>query len=250
MLHFKADLHVHTVLSPCAQVEMIPPIIVRTALNLEINLIAITDHNTTHNISAVQAAASGTSLTVLPGIEVQTREDVHILCLFDSLDQTDAYQQIVDNALPRLKNDPEHFGEQYVVDSTGEFIRSEERLLLVSTALTIDEAIRHAHDLDGLAIPAHINRQAFGLIPTLGFIPPNLRADAYEITRWLTPESAHEKYPELGGCPIIVGSDAHHPSEMLGNLHFEMKEPTIQEIKLALAMRAGRKFELALVSQK
>lgn len=250
MQHFKADLHVHTVLSPCAQVEMIPPIIVRTALNLEINLIAITDHNATYNISAVQAAAIGTGLTVLPGIEVQTREDVHLLCLFDSLDQINAYQRIVDESLPGLKNNPEYFGEQFVVDSTGDFVRSEERLLLVSTALTIDEAIRHAHDLDGLAIPAHINRQAFGLIPTLGFIPNNLRADAFEITRWLAPESAREKYPELGNSPIIIGSDAHHPSEMLGNLLFEMNEPTIQEIKLALASCAGRKFELALVSQK
>ena len=101
---FRADLHVHTVLSPCADVEMIPPLIVETALELGINLIAITDHNSTANIEAVQKAALHTSLTVLPGMELQTKEDVHSLCLFDTLDQTNSFQKIVNATLPVLNN--------------------------------------------------------------------------------------------------------------------------------------------------
>src|ERR1041385_6788538 len=96
MNQYRAELHVHTVLSPCAGVEMIPPVIVDEALAHGINLIAITDHNQTANISAVMEAAQGTGLTVLPGMELQTSEEVHVLCLFDGLDQAEAWQRRVD----------------------------------------------------------------------------------------------------------------------------------------------------------
>ena len=132
MKTFRADLHVHTVLSPCAAIEMIPPLIVQEALTQGIRLIAITDHNATGNIGAVQKAAAGTDLIVIAGMEVQTREEVHVLCLFDTLSQAEAWQQIVDQALPAIENNPDFFGEQFVVDETGDFIRSEERLLLNS----------------------------------------------------------------------------------------------------------------------
>src|SRR5512144_2700049 len=100
MKRFRADLHVHTVLSPCAEVEMIPPRIVQQALELEIDLIAITDHNASANVGAVQKAAEGTNLTVLPGMEVQTREDVHLLTIFESADALNAWQGQVDRSLP------------------------------------------------------------------------------------------------------------------------------------------------------
>src|SRR5689334_21453276 len=133
----RADLHVHTVLSPCADVEMIPPLIVQQALEKKLDLIAITDHNSSANVRAVQKAAQGTSLTVMPGMEVQSREDVHLLTLFETLDALEAWQAQVDTALPNLPNDTEYFGEQFIVDDTGEFIRSEPRLLLNSTDFSI-----------------------------------------------------------------------------------------------------------------
>src|SRR5512141_848639 len=125
MKQFRADLHVHTVLSPCADVEMIPPLIVQRALENNIDLIAITDHNASANVRAVQKAAGSTDLIVLAGMEVQSREDVHLLTLFETLDALEAWQEQVDNALPNLPNDPDYFGEQFIVDETGEFIRSE-----------------------------------------------------------------------------------------------------------------------------
>src|SRR5512143_1389353 len=108
MSTYRADLHVHTVLSPCADVEMIPPLIVEEALQRGIRLLAITDHNATANIAAVQkaaaaaSAAAGTELTILPGMELQTREEVHVLCLFDKLEQAFALQQWVDARLPEF----------------------------------------------------------------------------------------------------------------------------------------------------
>lgn len=229
---------------------MIPPLIVLSALQLGINLIAITDHNATDNIEAVQIAASGTGVTVLPGIELQTREDIHLLCLFDTLEQIRAFQKLVDDTLPNRANDPDFFGEQFVVDATGDFIRSELRLLLASTTLSLEQAIQNAHDLRGIAIPAHIDRQAYGLIPTLGFIPPNLEADAFEISRRMKPNEAKEKYPQLDTLPVIVGGDAHHPSELLGALEFDIETASIVEIKKALRNLENRKYSLVEVKSQ
>src|SRR5512145_2646754 len=114
MKPFRADLHVHTVLSPCAEVEMIPPLIVQEALEQNIDIIAITDHNASANVRAVQKAADGTGLTVLPGMEVQSREDVHLLTFFETIETLDAWQRQVDRALPDLLNDPGFFGEQFI----------------------------------------------------------------------------------------------------------------------------------------
>jgi hypothetical protein len=111
---------------------MIPPLIVQTALEHQIDLIAITDHNASANVSAMQKAAAGSGLTVLPGMEVQSREDVHLLALFETLEALGAWQTQVDKSLPDLPNRPDFFGEQFVVDETGEFIRSEPRLLSTS----------------------------------------------------------------------------------------------------------------------
>jgi len=99
-----ADLHIHTVLSPCAEVEMIPPLIVRRARELGLGLIAITDHNSAENVDSVQRAARGSGLKVLPGMEVQTSEEVHVLCLFDTLEQVLDWQECVFGSLPPLKN--------------------------------------------------------------------------------------------------------------------------------------------------
>ena len=137
MKTFRAELHVHTVLSPCAEVEMIPPLIVQTALERQIDLIAITDHNASANVRAVQIAARGRALTVLPGMEVQSREDVHLLTLFETLEALETWQAELDRSLPDLPNWPEFFGEQFVVDETGEFIRHEPRLLLTSSRFSI-----------------------------------------------------------------------------------------------------------------
>ncbi len=140
MNSYRADLHVHTLLSPCAGIEMIPPLIVQAALERGINLIAITDHNATANIEAVQKAARSSGLSVLAGVELQTREEVHSLCLFDSLEQARDFQEWIDAYLPEVKNNIEFFGEQFVVDETGDFIRREERLLINSVNVSLRQA--------------------------------------------------------------------------------------------------------------
>ncbi len=242
MRKFRADLHVHTVLSPCADVEMIPPLIVQTALEQKIDLIAITDHNASANVRAVQKAATGTQLTVLPGMEVQSREDVHLLALFETLEALETWQAVVDRALPELHNRPEFFGEQFVVDESGEFVRCEPRLLLTSTSFSIDEIFKGVHALGGLVIPAHVERTSYGLLPTLGLISDNWQVTALEISRHTPPETAVRNYPVLRKFPLLQSGDAHRLDEFLGRTIFTLDAPTLLEMRLAFQAISNRQL--------
>jgi 3',5'-nucleoside bisphosphate phosphatase len=237
---FRAELHVHTVVSPCAEVEMIPPLIVQQALQNQIDLIAITDHNSTANVESVMKAAQGSGLTVLAGMELQTIEEVHSLCIFPDLERALAFQKIVDKALPLLPNAPEHLGEQFIVDETGEFIRREERLLIISTDLSLTDAWETVTSLDGLLIPAHVNRKAFGLLENLGFVPTDIPLQTLEISRHLNSHQAVATFPQLDGYTLIKGGDVHHLDEFLGANVFTLEKRSLEELKLALVSFDGR----------
>jgi hypothetical protein len=226
---------------------MIPPLIVPTAIEKGINLLAVTDHNASANVIAVQQAAQDTGLIVLPGMELQTREEVHLLCLFDTREQLDAWQKLVDDHLPPLENDIDHFGEQFVVDETGEFIRREMRLLLTSADLSLEEAIGAVNAIEGLAIPAHVDRKANGLLEILGFVPADITIEALEISRHITVEAAPLRYPQIRGYPLIRDGDAHRLNEFLGVNEFLIESPTVAELKMALRRENGRQHRFRLV---
>ncbi len=234
MITLRAELHVHTVLSPCADVEMIPPLIIEKAVSDGINLLAITDHNSTANIAAVRSAAHGTDVTVLPGMELQTAEEIHVICLFDELEQAYVFQKVVDQNLPPLPNNIDFFGEQFVVDETGDFLRREERLLLASTAISLSEAWEAVTQLGGLLIPAHVNRKAYGLIPTLGFVPTDIPIDILEISSHLRPDQVVATFPQVAGYPLIQSGDAHFLEDILALNNLTLEKPTISEIRKAI----------------
>jgi len=242
MQTYRAELHVHTLLSPCAAVEMIPPLIVEEALLRGIQLLAITDHNASANAQAVIQAAHGSGLHVLPGMELQTREEVHLLCLFDTLEQLAAWQARVDALLPNLSNNIEYFGEQFVVDAEGEFIRREERLLLNSVDIELENAAAEVTRLGGLAIPAHVNRKANGLIEILGLVPPGF--EALEISRHITPQAARQKYPQIRAYPLLQSGDVHMLDGFLGTTEFELAAPSIAEIRMAIGALNNRKMTI------
>ncbi len=233
MKEFRADLHVHTVLSPCAEVEMIPPLIVQEALERKIDIIAITDHNASANVLAVQKAALRSSLRVFGGMEVQSREDVHLLCLFEKIETLAIWQSVVDNALPDTQNNAEYLGEQFVVDESGEFIRSEPRMLLTSTHLSIDDIFKQVNALGGLVIPAHVDRTSYGLFPTLGLLSDEWPILALEISRHITPEKAVITFPSIKKISLIQNGDVHQLDQFLGTTIFTLAEPTLTEIKMA-----------------
>ena len=219
---------------------MIPPLIVQEALEKNVDLIAITDHNASANVGAVQKAADGTSLTVVPGMEVQSREEVHLLTLFETLEALQAWQAEVDRSLPDLPNQPEFFGEQFVVDETGEFVRGEPRMLLTSTCFSIDEIFDRVRTLGGIVIPAHVERFSFGLFPTLGLISESWNLLALEISRHTTPQKAAKTFPAMRNYPLIQSGDVHRLNEFLGATVFTLASPTLLEMQMAFHQIDGR----------
>jgi hypothetical protein len=219
---------------------MIPPLIIQEALDKNIELIAITDHNAIDNIPAVIKAAQGTGIKVLSGMELQTREEIHSLCLFDEFEQVQEFFKSIHDSFPTINNNPDFFGEQFVVDASGEFIRREERLLITSCALSLRAAWEEVDRLKGLMIPAHVNRTAFGLLPVLGFIPQDIPLEIVEISKHITPEEAVVQFPGLAGCHFIQSGDAHMLEEIIGVNELMIEKRTISEIRSSLSGQNGR----------
>jgi hypothetical protein len=239
-----ADLHLHTVLSACAEVEMIPPLIVQRARELGLELLAVTDHNAARNVAAVAAAAAGTGITVLPGMEVQSREEVHLVCLFDTLEQVLAWQERVFAALPDRENDEAFFGAQFVVDAEGEYLETERRLLSISTALSVEQVVAGVRALGGIVLAAHVDRPSFSLVANLGFVPPGLEIAGIELSRRADPAAALQRLPQLRAHGLVVSGDAHRLEEMTARTMFKVKVPVVAELALALAGSEGRRVEI------
>jgi PHP family Zn ribbon phosphoesterase len=241
------DLHLHTILSACAEIEMIPPLIVQRALALHLDVIAITDHNTADNAGAVIEAAeaiAGPDLTVLPGMEVTTREEAHMLCLFDTVDQAREWQEAVLAALPQRQNNAELFGEQYVVDASGKYIRTEERLLAAATSLSVEQVVTQVNALGGICLPAHIDRPSCSIIASLGFIPPHLDIAGVEMSSLTSLKKTVKWGAILGGWGVLVNSDAHRLNEMSARTRIRVTAPTVAEIRLALEGKNGRGLDI------
>jgi hypothetical protein len=239
-----ADLHLHTVLSPCAEVEMIPPLIVRRAQELGLEVIAVTDHNAALNVAAMIDAAASTGLTVLPGMEVQSREEVHLTALFDTVDQVLAWQERVWAALPDRENDEAFFGAQFVVDATGEYRYTEKRMLSMPAALSIEEVVSGVRALGGIVLPAHVDRPANSLISNLGFVPPGLEIAGLELSRRADSIQVAQRLPQTAGFGQVVSGDAHRLEEMTARTMLKVAAPTVAEVALALAGRDGRRVEI------
>ena len=242
--YLTADLHLDTVLSAGAEVGMIPPLIVRRARELGLQMLAVTDHKAARNVAAVMAAAAGTGITVLPGMEVQSREEVHLVCLFDTLEQVLAWQEQVFAALPDRENDEAFFGAQYVVDAEGEYVETETRLLSISTALSVEQVVAGARALGGIVIAAHVDRPSFSLVANLGFVPPGLEIAGIELSRRADPEAVLRRLPQLAGFGLVVSGDAHRLEEMTARTMFKVKAPVVAELALALAGSEGRRVEI------
>jgi PHP family Zn ribbon phosphoesterase len=236
---FSADLHIHTCLSPCAELEMLPEFIVERAQDLGLQIIAVTDHNSAENAAAVVNAALGTGITVLPGVEVQTREEVHLLTLFDTLEQAISWQGQVYANMPPLKNDEAFFGEQLLLDVDGEPAGYLDRLLMTSTYFSVEDVVQRVCELDGLCIPAHVDRTMYSIIANLGFIPPELGVVGVEISTNIGPVEARERFPQLTRYSLVANGDAHRLEEMVRRTTFRMAAPTVAELSLALAGDEG-----------
>jgi Predicted metal-dependent phosphoesterases (PHP family) len=246
MRRYVADLHVHTVLSPCAAVEMTPRNIVWHALQHGIDIVAITDHNAGDNVLAAMEAAKGTDVTVLPGMEVETKEEVHVIALFAKPRQLLSWEKVVDAHRSGRKNDTAMFGGQFVVDAEDNLVAEKEDMLLTSLSLSLSETCSEVAALGGLVIASHIDRPAFSILSQLGFIPPEAQLAAVEVSRRVSPAEAAKRFPVISKYPIVTASDAHTIDDFLSGpkTTFYLAEPTLAEIRQALHNENSRKVVL------
>ena len=241
-----ADFHIHTLLSPCAEIEMTPHHIVMRAAQYGVDAVAITDHNASANAAAAVEAAKNYGVKVFPGMEVECREEAHIVVLFDTLEQLAAWQKIVDANMSGLKNNAERFGAQFIVDDDDNFIAEEERMLLGPLKLPAAEVIQKVNAMGGMAIAAHVDRPAYSLLLQLGFLPSDMGLAAAEISSAGIRELKEQKLKlALGGLNYVTDSDAHMMDSFINgpkNL-ITVKSLTVAELKLALAAEGGRSWQ-------
>ena len=242
MNKYRADLHIHTVLSPCGDLEMSPANIVAKARETGLDIIGITDHNSTRHCKLIRSLAEPEGIFVLMGAEVTTREEVHCLTFFENDDQLSEFQVYLEKHLPPIPNNVEKFGYQVVVDEDEQIIDEIEYLLISALDQSIEQIEQKVHSLGGIFIPAHIDRPSYSIISQLGFIPPDLLIDGIEISANCKIQSVIPFLGKQTERTIIRDSDAHYV-ENIGKAFttFEMKLRTFNEIKLALQDVQGRK---------
>lgn len=220
------DLHIHSALSPCADDDMTPNNIVNMSLLKGLDVIAVTDHNTCGNVRAVQEVAAG-RLLVIPGMEVETEEEVHVLCYFPSLAQAEALEAALRQHCLPVKNKPEIFGNQYYMDASDTIVGQEPQLLVSAIQLSIYEVVSRTKALGGVAVPAHIDRSSYSVLSNLGFLPPDLGVGALEITAAKVDAMAAE-FTEYA---ILTDSDAHYLGDIAERERFfDVSTKTVSEI--------------------
>jgi PHP family Zn ribbon phosphoesterase len=240
---YRADMHIHTVLSPCGDLDMSPVKIISEAARKGLDIIGITDHNSTRHCSLISRLAAEKGIFVLQGAEVTTKEEVHCLAFFENTDTLGLFQAFLDASLPDILNNPEIFGHQVQVDENDLIVYEEKKLLINAISKSLKEVEIYVHKLGGIFIPAHLDRMKNSIYSQLGFLPDNLVADALEISRATAVKEFTASHPETAKFSIVRNSDAHYPEDIgKATTHFQIGEPSFTEIKLALGRINGRKF--------
>ncbi len=243
MIEYRADLHIHTVLSPCGSLEMSPESIIQSAKEKGLDIIGIADHNSTKQSKLIKEYGKQHDVFVLCGVEINTKEEVHCLAFFEEEEELDEFQNYIDQYLPFIKNKPELFGDQVWVDMKGNILGEEERLLIVGLDQSIDEVAEKVYELNGIFIPAHVDRPRYSISSQLGFISKDLLVSALEISRVANLKEVFDKYSWVKNYPIITNSDAHVPEDIgAGYSTLLLKKLSFKEIKKALNNQNGRKI--------
>jgi len=241
---FSADLHIHTVLSPCGSLEMSPKAIVEKALAIKLDIIGITDHNSTRQCKVVKEIGEKAGLAVYCGAEITTKEEVHCLTFFENFEKLEIFQAFIDINLPNIKNDVDLFGHQVAVDASENIVYQEPRLLISAIEKSLESLSEVVHSLEGILIPAHIDRPKFSIYSQLGFIPDHLDADAFELLDIQFPafQQYLKTHPKAANR-IIQNSDAHTLQEIGSrNSKFKMLNCCFDEFRKALKNTGGRRI--------
>jgi len=204
------DLHIHSCLSPCGDALMTPNNIVGMAFIKQLDVIAVCDHNSARNLPAIKEVADMMNVLLLPGMELTTREEAHMLCYFRTVEECVAFSEEIYKHLPPIPNNEKFFGRQQVMNAQDEETAVEERLLISALDLGFEACERLIHAAGGLCVPAHINRGSNGVLNALGFLPPNAHYDALEISKKVAMPPIN-----LEGYRLLESSDAHYLENIL-----------------------------------
>ncbi len=208
------DFHIHSCLSPCGDWDMTPNNIVNFAKIMGYDVIALTDHNTALNCPAVAKIAEKNGITFIPGMELCTSEEVHIVCLFYTLEDALSFSDYVKSTMPPIKNKPSVFGEQLICNENDEVIGQEETLLVTASGISTEKVVKKVAEYNGICYPAHIDRSSFSILSNLGIIDEYFGFKCAEIFDIEKEKYLKEKHPYLNKLKILSDSDAHYLENM------------------------------------
>lgn len=216
------DLHIHSCLSPCGSDEMTPNNIVNMAYLKGLDIISITDHNSGKNNEAIKLLAEQLDILVIPGMEVQTKEEVHILCYFPHMDDLNAFEIELENYRLQMPNRPDRFGNQWVMNQEDIIIEEFPWALIMSLNLSVDQLNDLVDKFSGVIVPAHVNKSSNSMLSNLGFIPDQLELHYVEVfTNAPVPQSILDQFG------VLINSDAHSLGQISEPVHsMELKEKT------------------------
>lgn len=213
------DLHMHSCLSPCGDADMTPNNMVNMAILNGLQVVALTDHNSCKNCPAFLEVARRSGILAIAGMELCTAEEIHVVCLFPELAAAMAFDEEVYHKVPDIQNRPEIFGEQWVMDENDAVLRSETRLLINASAISITEAVPLVKKYGGVVFPAHVDKSAYSVLSNLGFLPPECGFTTVEVK---SPESFlanEENRQKIAGCQVVTDSDAHYLWDIAEPVH-------------------------------
>ena len=228
------DFHIHSALSPCGDNDMTPNNLINMSIIKGLDAVALTDHNACENVRAA-AAVAGDKIIFIPGMEVETSEEVHIVTLFPTADAAEEMQRILVDSSPFIPNRPEIFGNQYIMDENDKICGEIDRMLVTASGLDIYTVVAAAKDLGGIAYPAHIDRESYSVLSNLGFIPPDLDISTVEITE-KSRTALEGEYSNRYN--IITSSDAHYLWDISERNHYiEVSDASVRGILNAISNR-------------
>lgn len=214
------DLHIHSCLSPCADADMTPSNIVNMSILNGLDVIAITDHNSCKNCKALVEAGKNSNLLVIPGMEICTSEEIHVVCLFESVKDAEKFSGYVYSNMPLIQHRQDIFGSQTIMDSNDNKKGEEPYLLLNATNISVNDILNITNSYNGTAFPAHIDRSSYSIISSLGSIPPESGFKTVEITNDCDIEKMLSLDPSIKNMSGLTSSDSHYLESLVSKKHF------------------------------
>lgn len=242
MSRYFYDLHIHSCLSPCADDDMTPENIAGMGAILGLGIMALTDHNSCKNLRAFFKACKRHGIVPVGGVELTTSEEVHLICLFPTLETAEEFGEEISKRLLPVKNKPEIFGNQFIYGENDEIIGTEETLLISATSFSTKEAVEEVRKRGGLIYPAHVDRDANGIIAVLGDIPPEPEFTCCEFNDGKNVEEYKKRYSSLSGLEILSCSDAHRLwdiSEAENSVTLDDEPYSSAKVRLELIKKLG-----------